>query len=130
MGGNGGRHRRRGRDTTCHSSRPLLFASNGEARTGRVALDEFTGLERARASPHYSRGFVTKPPRRQARQAHGAGREGSILEQYVDRLSGEPARCQACRNGVAAIAVEAFVNNAGGLGALEGAGGGVSARQP
>jgi hypothetical protein len=30
--------------------------------------------------PHCSRGFVTKPPRRQARQARGAVREGSILE--------------------------------------------------
>jgi hypothetical protein len=40
-------------------------------------------------------------------------REGGILEQYVDRLSGEPARRQACRSGVSAVAVEAFVNNAG-----------------
>jgi hypothetical protein len=64
-------------------------------------------------SPHYSRGFVTKSPRRQARRARGAAREGSILEQYVDRLSGEPARRQACRSGVAVVAVEAFVNNAG-----------------
>ena len=30
--------------------------------------------------PHCSRGFVTKPPRRQARQARGAVRDGSILE--------------------------------------------------
>ncbi len=30
--------------------------------------------------PHYSRGFVTKPPRRQARRARGAVREGGILE--------------------------------------------------
>ena len=30
------------------------------------------------SSPHYSRRFVTKPPRRQARQARGAGREESI----------------------------------------------------
>ena len=64
-------------------------------------------------SPHYSRGFVTKPPRRHARRARGAVREGSILEQYVDRLSGEPARRQACRSSVAAVAVEAFVSNAG-----------------
>jgi hypothetical protein len=34
-------------------------------------------------------------------------------EQYVDRLNGEPARRQACRSGVSAIAVEAFVNNTG-----------------
>ncbi len=56
---------------------------------------------------------MTKPPRRHARRARGAAREGSILEQYVDRLSGEPARRQACRSGVSAVAVEAFVNNAG-----------------
>ena len=106
-----------------------------------------------RFSPHYSRGFVTKPPRRQARRARGAVRrgvaspgsfeggvppswgfykgagplvrmgeagfraeptkEGGILEQYVDRLSGEPARRQACRSGVSAVTVEAFVNDAG-----------------
>ena len=30
-------------------------------------------------SPHYSREFVTKPPRRQARRARGAAREGGIL---------------------------------------------------
>jgi hypothetical protein len=35
------------------------------------------------------------------------------LKQYVDRPSGEPARRQACRSGVSAVAVEAFVNNAG-----------------
>jgi len=35
------------------------------------------------------------------------------LKQYVDRLSGEPARRQACRSGVSAGAVEVFVNNAG-----------------
>jgi len=61
------------------------------------------------ASPHYSRGFVTKPLRRVVRRASTAGKEGSILEQYVDRLSGEHAR----RNSVSAVAVEAFVNNAG-----------------
>ena len=66
------------------------------------------------ASPHYSRGFVTKPPRRQTRRARGAARKGGILEQDVDRPSGVPARRQACRSGVSAVAVEAFVNNAGG----------------
>ena len=35
------------------------------------------------------------------------------MKQYVDRPSGEPARRQACRSGVSAVAVEAFVNNAG-----------------
>jgi hypothetical protein len=64
-------------------------------------------------SPQYSRGFVTKPLRRHARRARGAARERSILEQYVDRPSGEPARHQACRSGVSAVAVEAFVNTAG-----------------
>jgi len=57
--------------------------------------------------------FVMKPPRRQARRACGATKEGSILEQYVDRLSGEPARRQACRSGVSAVVVEVFVNHAG-----------------
>ena len=37
---------------------------------------------------------MTKPPRRHARRAREAAKEGSILEQYVDRLSGEPARLQ------------------------------------
>ena len=37
------------------------------------------------------------------------------MKQYVDRLSGEPARRQACRSGVSAVAVEAFVNYAGEL---------------
>ena len=32
------------------------------------------------ASPHSSREFVTKPPRRHARRARGAAREGGILE--------------------------------------------------
>jgi len=41
---------------------------------------------------------VTKPLRRQARQARGATKEESILEQYVDRLSGEPARRQVRRH--------------------------------
>jgi len=35
--------------------------------------------------------------------------EGNILVQYIDRLSGETARC----NSVSAIAVEALMNNAG-----------------
>ena len=43
------------------------------------------------------------------RRASAAGKEGSILEQYVDRLSGEHAR----RNSVSVVVVEAFVNNAG-----------------
>jgi hypothetical protein len=46
-------------------------------------------------------------------RARGAVKEGSILEQYVDRLSSEPARRQACRSSVSAVAVEVFVNNAG-----------------
>ncbi len=64
-------------------------------------------------SPHYSREFVTKPPRRHARRARGGAKEGSILEQYVDRLSDEPARRQACRSGVSTVAVEVFVINVG-----------------
>ena len=56
---------------------------------------------------------MTKRLRRHARRARGAARERSILEQYVDRPSGEPARHQACRSGVSAVAVEASVNTAG-----------------
>ena len=65
------------------------------------------------SSLHYSREFVTKPPRRHARRARGDAQEVSILEQYADRLSGEPARRQACRSGVSTVAVEVFVNHAG-----------------
>ena len=64
-------------------------------------------------SPHYSRGFVTKPPRRQARRARGAVRPRCVLVQYVEGPSDEPTRRQACRSGVSTVAVEAFVNNAG-----------------
>jgi len=49
------------------------------------------------------------------RRASAVGKEGSILEQYVDRLSGEHARW----NSVSAVAVEAFVNNAGLTGELQ-----------
>jgi hypothetical protein len=37
----------------------------------------------------------------------------AYLKQYVDRLSGEPARRQACRSSVSADVVEAFVNIVG-----------------
>jgi len=40
------------------------------------------------------------------------GREAYSL-QYVDRLSGEPARMHAYRSSDWAIAAEAFMNNAG-----------------
>ena len=45
-------------------------------------------------------------------RAEARGRE-AYLKEYVDRLSDEPARRQACRSGVSSGAVEAFVNNAG-----------------
>ena len=64
-------------------------------------------------SPHYSQEFVRKPPRRHARRACGDTKEGGILEQYVDRPSGEHARRQARRSGVSTVAVEVFVNNVG-----------------
>jgi hypothetical protein len=32
------------------------------------------------SSPHDSRGFVTKPPRHQARRARGCAKEGGILD--------------------------------------------------
>jgi len=86
-------------------------------------------------SGHYSREFVTKPLRRQARRACGVwgltpfprlrvvsvpirtgtgtvADDGASPQQYVDRLSGEPARRQACRSGVSAVAAEVFVSNA------------------
>ena len=43
-------------------------------------------------SPHYSREFVTKPLRRHTRRACGAVRPRGVLEQYVEGVSGEPAR--------------------------------------
>jgi hypothetical protein len=52
---------------------------------------------------------MTKPLRRVVKWAIAAGKKGSILEQYVDRLSDEHAR----RNSVSAVVVEAFVNTAG-----------------
>ena len=86
-------------------------------------------------NPHYSRGFVTKPLRRQARRARGAARRGNTTpgssEGGVPPSWGfykgagplvrvgeagfwaEPARRQACRSGVLAVVVEAFVNYAG-----------------
>jgi len=45
-------------------------------------------------------------------RAEPRGRE-AYLKQYVDRLSGEPTRRQACCSSVSAVAVEVFVNNAG-----------------
>ena len=42
-------------------------------------------------------------------------RRDVYVKQYVDRLSGEPARRQACRSGVSAGAVEIFVNHAGSI---------------
>ena len=57
---------------------------------------------------------MTRPPKRHARLARGAAREAYVT-QSVDRPSGEPARRQACRSGVSAVAVEVFVNH-GGLG--------------
>jgi hypothetical protein len=59
--------------------------------------------------PHYSMGFVTKPPRRLTRRARW---KQAYLKQYGDRLNGEPARRQACRSGISDVAVEALVNNA------------------
>jgi len=55
--------------------------------------------------------------RREIAESHsetGArSREGGILEQDVDRPSGEPARRQAGRSCESAIAAEALMNNAG-----------------
>ena len=45
-------------------------------RTAGVAVVEIL----VSPSPDYSREFVTKPPRRHARRARGAAREGGILE--------------------------------------------------
>ena len=47
------------------------------------------------------------------RTGTGAKKKGASPQRYVDRLRGEPARRQACRSGVSAVAVEAFVNDAG-----------------
>ena len=62
---------------------------------------------------------MTKPQRRLARRARGAAREGGILDRMLtDRAASPPAwpratSGQACRSGVAAVAVEAFMNNVG-----------------
>jgi|ERR1041384_7159332 hypothetical protein len=81
----------------------ILYASKV-----RIVAGSEIGIEPI-TSQHYSRGFVTKPLRRAVRRASAGGKKESILEQYVDRLSGEHAR----RNSVSGVAVEAFVNNAG-----------------
>jgi hypothetical protein len=119
---------------------PSVSLSN-PARCSPIILDVRT-IESPRTtivfpqtvSPHHSRGFVTKPPKRQARWARGGQGTGSVVcggassalrtgtdarekgaspQQYVDRPSSEPARRQACHSGVSMVAVEAFVNNAG-----------------
>jgi hypothetical protein len=74
----------------------------------RIVAGSEIGIE-PMTSQHYSRGLTTKPLRRVVRRASAGGKKESILEQYVDRLSGEHAR----RNSVSGVAVEAFVNNAG-----------------
>jgi hypothetical protein len=51
---------------------------------GELLLEEFL-------APHYSREFVTKPLRRQARRARGGAREGGLLE-TVCRLTERRAR--------------------------------------
>jgi hypothetical protein len=69
--------------------------------------------------PHDAWRFVTKLSRCHARRARGGAKEGGILKEYVDRLSGEPAqlavcnRRPACRSGVSAVAVELFMHLAG-----------------
>jgi hypothetical protein len=128
------------------SRRVLLYKSIGR-NDRKYALSLLAPLADWDTSPHYSRGFVTKAPRRQARRGvdppgsfeggappswgfyRGAGppcRSGrgrlqsracdgreAHLTQYVDRPSGEPVRRQACRSDVSAVAVEAFVSDAG-----------------
>ena len=54
------------------------------------------------------------------RDGHAEPRETeAYLKQYVEVMRGEPVRLvvtnhdQACRSGVAAVVVEAFMNNAG-----------------
>ena len=57
--------------------------------------------------------FVAKLRSRKARRARGVVREEGILEQDVDRQSGELARRQASRSCESAIAAEALMNDAG-----------------
>ncbi|TKS62642.1 MAG: hypothetical protein EWM73_02271 [Nitrospira sp.] len=66
------------------------------------------------------RGEIAKSPcetgarRREGGEAdRQTDRQTDRLVQSVDRPSGEPACGQACRGGVSAVAVEAFVNYAG-----------------
>ena len=61
-------------------------------------------------SPDYSREFVTKPLSATRDGCAEPRRREAYWRQYVDRLSGEPTRRQACRSSVSAVAVEVFVN--------------------
>jgi len=92
-----------------HSNTLRLFLSRERRRCLEIIRRSRMVLLGQTPSPHFSRGFVTKPLRRVMRRARAARKEGSILEPYVDRLSGKHAR----RNSVSAIVVETFANNAG-----------------
>jgi len=59
------------------------------------------------------RGEIAKSPCETGARRREGGRQTDRLVQSVDRPSGEPACGQACRGGVSAVAVEAFVNYAG-----------------
>ena len=60
--------------------RGFFLAENDADGRGSFAAVERSMSDRlltwALTSPHHSRGLVTKPPRRQARRAHGAVRKG------------------------------------------------------
>jgi hypothetical protein len=56
------------------------YLSEGRDTVSRERSLRVATLMGGEISPHYSRGFVTKPPRQQARRARGAVREEGILE--------------------------------------------------
>ena len=54
---------------------------------------------------------IVESPGETGKHSHEVPRR--YLKQYVEGLSGEHARRQACRSGESAIAAEVFMNNAG-----------------
>jgi len=68
------------------------------SRNGKKPRETIKGArDGRRPNPHYSREFVTKPPRRHARRARGAVREGGILETVCWLTERRAPRCHVRR---------------------------------
>ena len=109
------------RENPCETAIKLTRPSGDsqEKGTGQTQPSHVLAERAVEDSPRLTRaikaglGLPLKMRReRQAPEPSLRGRE-AYLKQYVDRPSGEPARRQACRSDVSAVAVEAFVNYAG-----------------